>query len=369
MKIMLPSFSVLLLVGPAGCGKSEFAARHFPRRSVFTLYSNLQERDLDSKFRNLLPPLERHLATTQLAVVDAPFLHAQHRQMMTELAWSYGALPCALCFEVPAAAIKDPIPAEATISVGQQIERFQQVFAALQQESFARIDLLQSRPTIDEATVEIITDFDHPLYLGWAWDLSERYNDQRNAYTDVQKAVLRRTNPLYFAEALEQAAALALDGTASDYTIRIALPILLDEYRFQPDMLRVVVKSSARWLPEEQARLHAYWKTLWIEILSTGAAADIWEWGMPALAFLREMPEPKPFLNLWSRYLKRQSRTALLHLVNTLLNNDEVPPIVQAWLRQPGIARALQMGYLRYEATHFATRIAIAERKLTRLIE
>ena len=362
MTLKIPEFALVLLVGVSSRSKTDFASNHFSRREILTIQSDLSDADLDSQFHDVSQWLEQQLSSVQTAVIDAPFFYQQHRLKMLELARDYGTLPCAILFDIPKSEITDQVPENPTLSIRNHLELIQKAFVDIQSEGFTKIYHLKGTDEIQTANVQIANE----LYTSWAWEVSKRYED----YGRPPSKPFHQDDTEYILRDLEYAAGLIEKGEANDNIIRTALPYLLP-HRFDDDpaIMKYVLESSSNWLPDEQAFLKAYWFTLWIEILRTGSAFDKWEWGLPAIQFIRLTSNPQPFLAIWRRHLRNHEKSALIHLVNTLLINEfNLPPVFTSWLREPFIEQVLETGYRRYEETGFATRIAMAENNLKRII-
>lgn len=100
--------SLVLLVGPAGSGKSTFAARHFPRDAVlssdaFRAVVSGDESDqsaTDAAFRLLHAAAETRLAHGLLTVIDATNVTLQARQPLIAMASRARRPTVAIVFEL-----------------------------------------------------------------------------------------------------------------------------------------------------------------------------------------------------------------------------------------------------------------------------
>jgi protein phosphatase len=153
LRLLRPS--VVVLCGPAACGKSTFAERHFRPTQVISsdwARAHVCDDDRDQRFNAQAFALvhfllEQRLTLNRFCVVDSTALTVQSRKELLELARKY---------QVPATLMLFDIPLETCIerdgkrerSVGQAvIERqyaaFEQSKAAVRQEGFDQVVELQ----------------------------------------------------------------------------------------------------------------------------------------------------------------------------------------------------------------------------------
>jgi len=159
--------SVVVLCGPAACGKSTFAARHFRPTQII---SSDQARALvcdderDQRFQTqafalLHCLIEQRLSINRLCVVDSTALTQPARQALLELARGY---------HVPAVVLVLDVPLETCLahdtkrerSVGQpvierQYQLFEQAKAAVKQEGFDQVIEL-TQEDMEKVQIEII---------------------------------------------------------------------------------------------------------------------------------------------------------------------------------------------------------------------
>lgn len=109
MKITLPEFSLVVLIGSSGSGKSTFAQKHFlptevlssdACRALVSDDENNQEATQDA-FDVLHFILRKRLEAGKLTVIDATNVQQGSRQSLLALAREYHALPIALVFHLP----------------------------------------------------------------------------------------------------------------------------------------------------------------------------------------------------------------------------------------------------------------------------
>ncbi len=110
-RINIPEYCMVLLVGPTGCGKSTFAARHFRSTEVISsdrcrgIVSD-DENDLEAThdaFALLNYTAETRLKRRRLTVIDATNVRSEDRRDLISLAKRYHALVVAFVFDVPEA--------------------------------------------------------------------------------------------------------------------------------------------------------------------------------------------------------------------------------------------------------------------------
>ncbi len=111
MKIQVPQRTLLVLCGPAGCGKSTFAAQRFVPTSIVSSdycramicddVTNQQvNRDTFDLFYYII---RKRIFLGRFTVADSTALHAYARHQLRELAQDYGYATCLLIFDIPAA--------------------------------------------------------------------------------------------------------------------------------------------------------------------------------------------------------------------------------------------------------------------------
>jgi len=105
----IPEGSLVVLVGPAGCGKSTFAARHFRATEVLesdAFRAMVADDPADLKatpdaFEVLHLVAAKRLAAGRLTVVDATNVLPRARKPLVELARRYHRVPVAVVFDLP----------------------------------------------------------------------------------------------------------------------------------------------------------------------------------------------------------------------------------------------------------------------------
>lgn len=109
VKIQVPRRTLLVLCGPAGCGKSTFAAQWFAATTVVSSdhcralicddVTNQQvNRDTFDLFYYIM---RKRMYLGRFTVADSTALHASARRQLHELALHYGYYTCLLIFDMP----------------------------------------------------------------------------------------------------------------------------------------------------------------------------------------------------------------------------------------------------------------------------
>lgn len=166
MELKIPDFSLVVLIGSSGSGKSTFAARHFAPTEILSSdrcrgFVSDDETNQDAT-RDAFDVLHyiagKRLAGRRLTVVDATNVRPEDRKAYVELARKYHALPVAIVLDMPEA-----------VCVARNAERSDRAFGArvvqshirllrrslrgLNQEGFRTIHVLRSIEEIDSATI------------------------------------------------------------------------------------------------------------------------------------------------------------------------------------------------------------------------
>jgi predicted kinase len=159
--------SVVVLCGPAACGKSTFAARHFRPTQIISsdqARALVSDDERDQRFSAQAFALvhcliEQRLSINRLCVVDSTALTPAARKDLLDLARKYQVPAVILLLDVPleTCAIRD---AGRERTVGRQvIERqyqfFQQVKSSIKQEGFDQVIELRDED-LDKVRFEIV---------------------------------------------------------------------------------------------------------------------------------------------------------------------------------------------------------------------
>jgi len=143
--------SVVVLCGPAACGKSTFAARHFrPTQIVSSDWARAQvcDDERDQRFNTQAFALvhflvEQRLGLNRLCVVDSTALTGPARQELLSLAKKRQVPTVAIVFDVPLeTCVERDAKRERTVGrpvIERQYQAFDQVKAAIRQEGFDQV--------------------------------------------------------------------------------------------------------------------------------------------------------------------------------------------------------------------------------------
>jgi len=170
--IEIPEPALIVLVGPAGAGKSTFAARLFAADEIVSsdaIRAGLTGSDADQSrngvvFRVLNDEVAQRLRGGGSAVVDATNVERHARRALLRLAATADAPAIAIVFDLPldevlarnAARPGRPVPADV---VTRQWETLQRALRAdsLDGEGFAAVHLLSGAAAIEEARIARIS--------------------------------------------------------------------------------------------------------------------------------------------------------------------------------------------------------------------
>jgi predicted kinase len=111
IQIVLPADALVLLIGPAGSGKSTFAARHFPAAAVLSsdafrglVSGNRADQSAtQAAFRLLHDAADQRLARGLLTVIDATNVRHEARDALVELAERHERPQVAIVFDLSVA--------------------------------------------------------------------------------------------------------------------------------------------------------------------------------------------------------------------------------------------------------------------------
>ena len=166
MKLSLPEFSLVLLIGASGSGKSTFARTHFLPTEVVSSDTcrglvaddeNDQSATQDA-FEVLHVVVAKRLARRRLTVVDATNVQRGARASLVALARTHHALPAAVVLDVPEAVCLERNRLRSDRTFGPQVVARQQrdlkrSLKGLKREGFRSVTVL-SGPEIGEVQLE-----------------------------------------------------------------------------------------------------------------------------------------------------------------------------------------------------------------------
>lgn len=166
MNISLPEFSLVLLVGASGSGKSTFAANHFKPTEVLSSDwcraavsddPNDQAATKDA-FELLHFIAAKRLRAMKLTVIDATNVQPESRRSLIELARANDVLPVAIVFDLPERVCQDrnrgrPDRDFGSHVVRQQVQQLRRSMRSLQREGLRYVWTLSSVEEVDATTI------------------------------------------------------------------------------------------------------------------------------------------------------------------------------------------------------------------------
>lgn len=166
MNIQLPEFSLVLLIGASGSGKSTFAAKHFKATEVLSSdWSRAAVSDdpndqaaTKDAFEVLGFIAGKRLSAMKLTVVDATNVQPESRKSLIELARAHDALPVAIVFDLPERVCQERNRARPDRDFGphvvrQQMQQLRRSLRSLQREGLRHVWTLSSVEDVDAATI------------------------------------------------------------------------------------------------------------------------------------------------------------------------------------------------------------------------
>ena len=166
MKIDIPEFSLVVLVGVSGSGKSTFARTHFlPTEIVSSDFCRAlvsdDENDLSvtpQAFALVHEIARKRLALGRLTVIDATNVQSDFRKLLVEIARESDCPPAAIVFDLPEEVCVERdgqrTDRDAGRSViGKQRAQLRDGLDGLRSEGFRHVFVLESEEDVDGATV------------------------------------------------------------------------------------------------------------------------------------------------------------------------------------------------------------------------
>jgi protein phosphatase len=166
VKINLPEFALVVLIGASGSGKSTFARSHFLPTEVISsdfcrgLVSDEENNQAATQdaFDLLHYIAAKRLATMKLTVIDATNVQIEARKPLLELARTYHAIPVALVLNLPERVCVERNRQRPDRDFGQRViaqhcQQLRRSLRKLKQEGFRRVFVLNSADEVAGATV------------------------------------------------------------------------------------------------------------------------------------------------------------------------------------------------------------------------
>jgi protein phosphatase len=167
MKLLLPELSLIALIGPAGCGKSTFARKHFRPTEILSsdffraLVSDDESNQAASKdaFELVYSSAAKRLSRRLLTVIDATNLQRDARKQALDLAKRYHYLTAAIVFNLSEEQCLAYDQQRAGRNVGANVihnhaQLLKQTLAQLGKEGFGQVYVLSSPEEVEAAVVE-----------------------------------------------------------------------------------------------------------------------------------------------------------------------------------------------------------------------
>jgi protein phosphatase len=165
--LTIPDPALVLLIGPAGAGKSTFARAHFAQ---FEVVSSDHMRQLVSNdpadqgasaeaFRVLALLINGRLKRRLMTVVDATSLRAANRRRYRQLAARYGVPVVAIAFDLAPRTYharnrgRDGRVVEDEV-VDSQVDMMAAALAALPREGYAAVHVLREADRVEDVVLE-----------------------------------------------------------------------------------------------------------------------------------------------------------------------------------------------------------------------
>src|SRR5437867_5279724 len=167
MKLTIPELSLVVLIGPTGCGKSTFARQHFQPMEVLSsdfcrgLVSN-DENGQDATgdaFDVLHYVAAKRLSRGLLTVVDATNVQPESRKPLVLLAREHDVLPVAIVLNLPEKLCHERNRGRADREFGphvvrQHVQQLRRSIRALSREGFRYVHVLNSPDEVEQAQIE-----------------------------------------------------------------------------------------------------------------------------------------------------------------------------------------------------------------------
>jgi protein phosphatase len=177
--IQIPDFSLVVLIGSVGSGKSTFAARHFSTTEVISsdrfcglVIDHENGQDVRSDVFDLVSAVvDKRLKHRRLTVIDATNVCASDHKVWVELARRWHAPPVAIVIDPGARVRIERNKARPDYNFGPEVVRpmeqeIRDSLGDLQREGYGRVWKLMSEAEIDVATIErepLLSDRRHDI--------------------------------------------------------------------------------------------------------------------------------------------------------------------------------------------------------------
>ena len=167
MQVKIPEFSLVILIGASGSGKSAFAKKHFKSTEILSsdycraLISDDENNQKVTKeaFEVLHFIAAKRLAAGKLTVIDATNVQAEARKSLLALARQYHVLPAAIVFNLPEKLCQERNKQRPDRNFGPHVIRQQRgdlrrSLRYLKREGFRHVTIFESVQEIEAAEIE-----------------------------------------------------------------------------------------------------------------------------------------------------------------------------------------------------------------------
>jgi len=167
MRLTLPDFCLVVLVGASGSGKTRFARDHFaPTEAISSDYCRALVSDDESSqeatgdaFDVLFYIARKRLAARRLTVIDATNVRSEDRKRLVQLAREYHALAAAIVLDLPERLCQQRNAGRPERDFGphvvrEQTRRLRRSLRGLRREGFRYVYRLTSPEEVDTAHVD-----------------------------------------------------------------------------------------------------------------------------------------------------------------------------------------------------------------------
>jgi len=169
--LTIPEFSLVLLVGVSGAGKTTFAYKNFLPTQVLTSDKframisddeNCMEASHDA-FETLYSVTKKRLSRRLLTVIDATNIQDYGRRTLLDFAAEYGAAPIAIILDLPEEICIErtlvradrPLPLDI---LRKHFQDFRETLDLLPTEGFHSIYVLKGEKEINNAVISVLGD-------------------------------------------------------------------------------------------------------------------------------------------------------------------------------------------------------------------
>ena len=166
MNIPLPEFSLVLLIGASGSGKSSFAAKHFKPTEVISsdwcraaLSDDANDQSMTKDAFELVHFIAgKRLRAMKLTVIDATNVQPESRRSLVELARAHDCLPVGIVFDLPERICHERNRERSDRDFGphvvrQQVQQLRRSLRSLQREGLRYVWTLSNVDEVDSAVI------------------------------------------------------------------------------------------------------------------------------------------------------------------------------------------------------------------------